>query len=262
MKELLSDALALADLPAAVIEYLSKNGFAPRTLTAFSVGGPVTRFELGDIYPVVYLRGMLAPPGTQVLVLCFTGTRWDADVESSIREPATVVEVLTSDGVSKSFVGTEGGVHQFEGPEGLVPDAMARVLGLATPPAAFDTARLWLFVWMTELLRMEATTDEAGILIAHPAIEAEDLAAAMEDPFEFVAERHRDLVSVADWGAIFGDATVGRFLVPGLSIVPYAPWYDEGSFARAVMAEIEEPLRTIEELEPALFGVVTSLIAS
>lgn len=205
-------------------------------------------------HPVTELLGFEAPPDWAALGTRVGGNAWQTDDPAAERQRVMSTFVVCRDGSAASRLRwTDGSVDEPGGPfEGLVPDACRRALGLATPPPPEGTERLWTALWVDAV--MSAWTDPnrrrslrswAGIDALHPVR-------------GFTP--HGDLVTAArlhatawPWARL---CTAPTFLgLPGRAPTPeLLRWFDAGSLARWMTAQLPPIDEIVESVSPLLEG--------
>ncbi len=202
-------------------------------------------YEIGPDGPLEMLEGRHFSLGTVAAVMVLDPPRisTSSDRMHRVLDDRLVVGLTAGDPAASSFRWPPGGVVEHLGAStGLLPDALARSLLAPTPQPSFDTNRFWTAVWLAELLRCDDAPEPIEVAALHPGVlrgELDDMS-DLVDLYQFVAQRHRDHVVVGDWAALRDDAECGEFPFYWLRSANLAWWHDEGSFARAVEAEMWE----------------------
>jgi hypothetical protein len=188
------------------------------------------------------LVGFRAPPGWAGAGLVTTG------------QVVTVLLRTRTDRVV-SFLGEPGdpGPPILERPEGVVPDVLARVLGLATPPPTCTTATFVDLTWLERVVIARRPrpgrprswrwlADHHPLRGTGPTPSPTELADRTrrygEDrTWRSFLERHRATpLPAAVWGP------------PGGEILVLADWFDEGSISRWVLRHLPPPDLLLGEL--------------
>lgn len=215
-----------------------------------------------DGHPAQVLRGFRAPKHWEELALVTTGTALHIDDGTAQR--AHLVWVCGRDGRGVSVLRIEDEephtVRLGPAPEdhlGLVADVMRRALGLATAPCTEPLRVLLAVTWLERILPVagerQGGLSWADAAVLHPAYDlmnrcsVEGSASATD-----LATLTTDLENNWTWERVRWAVATGVIPVPGIE-PEHASWFDEGSFARATLAErptLRELLEGTEAIAP------------
>ncbi len=238
-------ALCDAGFSAGIADYVESCPGLSDYVVCSQPDGKHAVYEIGLAGPLDLLEGRHFSPGTSaaVMVLEPPNIVMSSDPWQGNRGERLVVGLTAGDSVASAFRWPPGGVVEHLGAStGLLPDALARSLLASTPPPSFDTNRFWTAVWLAELLRRDDSPEPIEVAALHPGVLEDELGdmSDLVDLFQFVAQRHRDHIVAGDWAALRDDAECEQFPFYWLRSANLAWWHDEGSFARAVEAEMWE----------------------
>lgn len=217
--------------------------------------------NLGGDHPLTKLHGLVCTDDVAGLAVVATG-RVSADHSSATFGPGDrlrVVHVLWRDACAQSLL--VGVPHRPDGPmvwsetpaEGLIPDAMARALELATPAPSSSPVAYWFLAWLLAVvdgMSPGAVHGELSPVRAsrlHPGIDPREVSEGIDDEAGLVAfcvQRLRDHAVVADWESIRLSAAAGWMEV-GRCDPESAAWFDEGSFSRWCEANLISPAEAL-----------------
>jgi hypothetical protein len=188
------------------------------------------------------LVGFRAPPGWAGAGLVTSG-------------PMVTVMLRTRGGQVVSFIGEAGhpGPPILERPEGVVPDVLARVLGVATPAPRCTTATFVDLTWLERVVTARRPrpgrprswrwlADHHPLRGTGPTPSPSELADRTrrygEDrTWQSFLERHRATpLPAAVWGP------------PGGEVLVLSEWFDEGSISRWVLRHLPPPDLLLGEL--------------
>jgi hypothetical protein len=214
----------------------------------------------------VGLRGLRVTDDTVGLGLVASGRARRSDSPDDERpQPVVVALVVHRDGTAASRVEPVGVVDHV--PAGPLLDECRRALGLPTDPPPQGTEAVLTTTWLLQLTRLVARRPPGRLtwrtLVAcHPVArlptgctdhrghplrtgDLVDLGDAAD-----LAERTEALALERDWSWLRRQVAASRMLVTGVSPAD-AAWFDDGSFARAVLAELPAPA-LLDHLDRAL----------
>jgi len=128
-------------------------------------------------------------------------------------------------------------------PEGLLVDALHRMLGLASPGEPPEVTDAVLHLWVEDVMAAalrHGGLDRTTALALHPAASVPGSRALRHDaPPDEVAQLTRGAAQVLDWGRLRRRAVRGDFRVPELSVAE-AGWMDDTCFGRWVLGSVPE----------------------
>ncbi|HET6949100.1 MAG TPA: hypothetical protein VFI47_01920 [Acidimicrobiales bacterium] len=229
-------------------------------------------FPLDGAHPLDLLLRFTAPPHWQALGVSCAGWahRLDDPGRARAESPPVTVAVLVH------RVGTAVGLLRQgttvtampEPPQGIVPDACRRALGLPTAPAPPTTAELWALCWLDRLVATAALEPGRRRLDGWDAVAALHPAArplpAANDPAA-LAGAAAALARAWPWHRLRYEPAVldlpGSPPDPGLG-----RWMDDGMWARWVFSSLpagDDLLRAVHDLlPPAVAEAVTAVVSA
>lgn len=155
-----------------------------------------------------------------------------------------VALALLAEGAGRAEVHTVEDGAADGGPTGPLPDALRRLLGLATPPCPVPALELWATLWLLDVAdqtgrrrRCPPGWDEVAAL--HPGVRLLHDAGVDVDAATRLVPIGRVLARAQGWDALHVAAVTGAD-GPGFLPPPdLAAWADAGMFARLVLRQVE-----------------------
>ncbi|MCC5952386.1 MAG: hypothetical protein JJU45_09870 [Acidimicrobiia bacterium] len=206
-------------------------------------------------HPAEALRGFVAPAEWDAIGFAGGGTARSLDGEGPAPRRATVVQLCTRAGdgwhrvvvhdltLIDAPIGCDPDEHQ-----GLVPDALRRTLGLPTTPFNGHVGQVWAAVWVEQVVSL------ALCLPAPTMLRWEDVE-GLAPRWLAIADDH----SWPDGGSSALVAAVVGGHLRWLGFEPEdAPWFDDGSLARAVLAA----LAPVDDMLDAAGELLSPTVAS
>lgn len=227
-------------------------------------------FPLDGAHPLDLLLRFVAPPHWQALGVSVPGWAHRLDDPGRARAespPVTVTVMVHRTGVAAGLIRQGDRLAAMPGPpDGVVPDACRRALGLPTDPAPPTTAGLWALCWLDRIVATAARAegrrglrDWDSVAALHPAARPRP---AANDPVS-LAGAAAALARAWPWARLRADPAV--LDLPGPPPPPdLGAWMDDGMWARWVLSSMpagDDLVRAVHDLLPAsLAGAVESVV--
>lgn len=208
----------------------------------------VTSLPFDERSPAAGLFGMKAPRGWQAVGVTLEGVArriGPNDQPVDVMGDVSTGLVVTRDGRIGSFMGPDphGDTNGTDAtdlgddvrPDGLVVDALHRVLGLPSPGEPPDPAEMVMCLWLDDILtilRSERRIDWARMVRIHPSIENTSTIPAVIPPSdEMIVEATGRSREYIDWNRVYRRATNSEGWTAGLR-PKEVRWMDTTMFAR------------------------------
>jgi hypothetical protein len=227
-------------------------------------------FPLDGAHPLGLLLRFVAPPHWHAVGVSVPGWAHRIDDPGPARAespPVTVTVMVHRTGVAAGLIRQGDRVAAMpEPPDGVVPDACRRALGLPTDPAPATTAGLWALCWLDRIVATAARApagrglrDWEAVAALHPAARPRP---AANDPVS-LAGAATALARAWPWARLRAEPAV--LDLPGPPPSPdLGAWMDDGMWARWVLSSMpagDDLLRAVHDLlPPSLAGPVESVV--
>jgi hypothetical protein len=227
-------------------------------------------FPLDGAHPLGLLLRFVAPPHWHAVGVSVPGWAHRLDDPGRARAespPVTVTVMVHRTGVAAGLIRQGDRVAAMpEPPDGVVPDACRRALGLPTDPAPATTAGLWALCWLDRIVATAARApagrglhDWVAVAALHPAARPRP---AANDPVS-LAGAATALARAWPWARLRAEPAV--LDLPGPPPSPdLGAWMDDGMWARWVLSSMpagDDLLRAVHDLlPPSLAGPVESVV--
>ncbi len=207
------------------------------------------------------LFGVQADPGWTAVGVAFAGRARHVHTNRLLDDRTSAAVVVTRDGRCASWMRTgddaTGGTRLEGGAEGVVVDALHRVMGLPSPGEPPSPAVLAATVWAHEILEQLLIDGWVGwedALALHPG----DPGAGPVGPSdEMLLEATRRCAADFDWTAMHARAASGAVPVHELT-TREAAWMDVTMFARWVTGSMPDPAAVVHSLREHRCGEVAA----
>lgn len=199
------------------------------------------------------LFGMVAPTGWTAVGVALVGRARELDTREVVGAGANAAVVVSRDGRRASRMHLEGvegrqqrdrragdGLSLGSGGQGLVVDALHRMLGLPSPGRPPSGPMLATAIWthlVLELLLVEGTVDWDAALALHPGDPGPGPVGPSDEMLVEATVRSADGFC---WSHVHARAAAGATAVHGLT-TREAGWMDTTMFARWVTGALPEP---------------------
>lgn len=252
---LLHDALPTEALPHALF-------IAPDGPDGFSLGlHPLA--PVGP-HPLDALVGFRAPECWEAFGVAGTGRAHGLDADAGPPTPTRIAYLLTRGGTQVAVIDGRGGSPfvLVEPAVGIVPDVLARVLGLPSSPAQHDPTWWVEAIWLERLATVvlpeparspswRALADHHPLADGRRSVEPEALAARS------AAYGARGW---AAWRAEFAGerlpAERGGLAAQAGATLRLGRWFDDGSLERWLLRDLPPPVEVLADLLEVLPGAV------
>lgn len=206
-------------------------------------------FPLAGDHPASYLTGHVADPDVDALGVVTGGRVFHLDDPAATLGRTSIATVVSRRGeVAGCSVGLDGELRDDgAGLSGIVVDLLHRALGLPTAPAPCEPNVIIAGHWLTEITLFVEAEERVPcwkeITELHPAVRM--LRSTPEGlPNDVGLERCATaLGNVVTWRLLRDQLDDGVLSLPGLQPGDGA-WYDDGAFARRLLAD-RTPLRHV-----------------
>jgi hypothetical protein len=229
-------------------------------------------FPLDGAHPLDLLLRFVAPPHWHAVGVSVPGWAHRLDDPGRARAespPVTVTVMVHRTGLAAGLI-REGDrlAAMPEPPDGVVPDACRRALGLPTDPAPPTTAGLWALCWLDRIVATAARAeggrglrDWEAVAALHPAARPRP---AANDPVS-LAGAAAALARAWPWARLRAEPAV--LDLPGPPPPPdLGAWMDDGMWARWVLSSMpsgDDLVRAVHDLlPPSLAGPVESVVVA
>ena len=244
------DALAatLADEAATSSDALIVGIVEPVAPTA---PGQLEVLPLAGEHPLVTLLGFTAPARWQAIAVTASGTAFPIDDPGGSRRPVQICHLLHRSGETVSVLRDDDGLqHPPHPPEGAIPDACRRALGLPTAPPPASTGILWAVVWLDRMVEAAGEPVDRSRFASFDGVAELHPAAVPGQPAEALPDAAARFTAEHPWSRLRAEPHLLPWPVAHEVTPEVAAWMDDGMLARWALTAYPDVFDLARSLSP------------